>query len=110
MFVFAGRNICGGAGSFVSSLVLPSLSACNRASNWLATVRCVGRLFLVIYCFYYGTFMVLGPVLHLPLPPTSCRDRQYSFSALSVLFSASKEFSVWMGALFMVFAWDVWIE
>jgi hypothetical protein len=112
MFVIPGTNIGGGAGSFLSRLALLSVSACRRASNLLVIVIGLGWLFVSCSLFFFivGTFVVLWHVLFLPLPLTACQDSRSSLSSLSVLSSASEKSAVWVGALLVVAAWDVWIR
>jgi hypothetical protein len=57
MFVIPGADVGGGASSFLSCSVLPSVSACRRASNLLVIFIRDGCLFLAAYSFSLLAFL-----------------------------------------------------
>jgi hypothetical protein len=58
--------------------------------------------FLLLILFIVGTFVVLGPVLSLPLPLTSCQDNRSSLLLLSVLSSVSEKSAVGVSSLLVL--------
>jgi hypothetical protein len=74
-------------GSFPLCLVLTTISACRRVSDLLVILSRVVCLIVscFLFVFIFGTFLVLGRIYFLPLPPISCQDRLSSLSSLSVL-------------------------
>jgi hypothetical protein len=62
-----------------------------------------------LFLFIAGTFVVLGLVLSLPRPLTSCQDNRSSLSSLLVLSPVSEKSAAGASALSVGAALDVWI-
>jgi hypothetical protein len=97
MFVVPGTNIGGGAGFFLPCSVLPSVSACRRASNFICdrylrwgVVVCFLR-HILFHCLH---FRGSGACSFLASSTDSCQDNRSSLSSLLVLSSVSEKSTV----------------